>query len=463
MAGKGKGKRDAGKSPAGGTSDREHTPEQKPFNHGMSPTPVKNTPHRRPVNCRTRAARRAGVAACLITGMLLTLYGVECVHALSRALEQECPDIFECFRLSVGIWTTVNGIMVKVLNLDTSSNLEMLISQLHRWFDGSFAKGKIGSGYFALVPVDLEVHLERIKANPTMPFPQLFNKPFYEYEIRVIGSGPEQALPVVRIGAARRTYAHLCDHASAVEDLEREAQEDAELTGDDHKEITEEEDALIKATHVPGSVLAASKEDPNSVQTTFNLHPDDPEIRRVLLSHLNPVFPILDYALKLRYRMQDLKLKKELTDEEVDFYDLMLYPAVRHWFERSKEELKDLAPDDVAGQRYSFRSRPDASKNVKSDAPAKSKPMVSISKRFAKTSAAAGASQAPPPPPDVSGPRRSKRNTDRGRTPEGARRLRGRIVPAASETGSKRTRAQASIADDGQPPKKRARKAHTHE
>ncbi|TRM61271.1 hypothetical protein BD626DRAFT_84414 [Schizophyllum amplum] len=465
MAGDGGKKRGKEKATAGGTSDREHTPtraEQKSTDRDMTATPKQRTSVHRPAKNRARTVRRAGIAACLITGAIFPGHGIHCAHGVPRSLEWTHPELFELFRDSVGFIILENGEKVRVLNLDTTANMELFMAWVHALFDGKSVTTQIGLGSFALVPVDLNPCLKRIKENPRTPYPDLFDQPYYEYEMRVFGSGESTIIP--RHGSARRTYAHLSDVAAASADAKREGYEDAKLVAISGERKDDKKDWKLRAGDVPERYRVPPAG--HDSHTSFLLRPDVPDLKFRLLSHFNPVFMIHDFAMKFRTRMRDPKLKKDLTPEEVRFFNGTLYPAVQHWFEPTEdaeEEVQEELPVLDNGQRsYSLRSKSKVGKKAKSDNPTKSKPMARLPKRFAKSSVPVGPSRAPPPPPDdVSDPLCARPAADQARTPEGARKLRNRTVPAAS-TSSKRTRTQASIADDDPPPpKKRARKVDT--
>ncbi|TRM61290.1 hypothetical protein BD626DRAFT_84632 [Schizophyllum amplum] len=483
MAGDGGRKRDKGKAPAGGTADREHTPAKPPPVHDGPPTPPKNTPYYRTPDNRERTIRRAGIEACLMTGLLDGL-SLQCFHAVARSLARTHSDIYKRFRNSVGLWVKKNGRKVRVLNLDTTANMELLADFLHRLFDGPSVRRRYGQGIFALVPVNLAWCLKRIKDNPDMPYPELFPESTYEYTIVVFTNGTNRR--VSRHASFRRTYAHALlaekhdskdesDEEYITDDEDNEEDDEAEDSEDDQDDEDDEddEDGSEHDEDTKSSDLNDQKDededdsssdlepmnDPNVID--FFLNRGVPELDVPMLSHLNPVFPIFDFAMKMRTRVSKKQLERQLSPEQRQFYSAHVEHAVKHWFEAPKVAvggLKDFSTEDDDPQ-----SKRKARQKAKSTIAAKAAPMASVQKRVAKTTPAAGSSRAPPAspaPPAVAGLRRSQRTGVRARTPEGARKLRSRTVPAAS-TGSKRTPIQASITDEDQPPKKRARKANT--
>lgn len=417
---------------------------------------------------------------------------VHCTHVLPRTFEWTHGDIFVLFRASVGLVIRKNGETIRVLNMDTTANMELLYHALHALFDGPSVRSGFGMGKFALVPVNLPFFLKRIRENPKMPYPELFPESTYEYKIVVFGRGDNDLFG--RHADFLRSYDNTVPEDLASEDAHNEAcsatsenadendnQDDDEGKSehddeDDQAEgVTEanewsddsendedynaDEDEEDSDDHDIPTSDSGPVSDPDVIP--FFLNRGDPQLDVPMRSHLNPVFPILDFALKMQTRMKDEVLLTTLSRDDRAFYIDDLYPSVQHWLEpaeKDDEEPEDLEADMSEAGRPKRKTRQDA----KSEKLAKAAPMASVQKRTAKTSPTATSSRAPPAsiPPTPTGPRRSQRSGVRARTPEGARKLRSRTVPAAS-TGSKRTRAQASIADDDQPPKKRARKATT--
>ena len=69
----------------------------------------------------------------------------------------------------------------------------------------------------------------------------------------------------------------------------------------------------------------------------------------VLVSHLNLVFVVFDYAMKMKYRLDDPTGERAvgIPREDIEYFVNVLWPAIRHWFEDSKEKTDAQESSDA--------------------------------------------------------------------------------------------------------------------
>ncbi|KAL1745096.1 hypothetical protein HDZ31DRAFT_13410, partial [Schizophyllum fasciatum] len=353
---------------SGGPSHMERTPLQPQpidFSHLYKVfTPKEQTRKNRLTNLRQKVMAIIGYAACLITGMMHIGYILEAFHVVPRSLHTTDWIVYCCFREAIGI--VIEG--KRVLNLDYSGNVDMIHEGLHKIFDGpSVLKNQLGQGEFSLVPHNLPWHIAHITAeeNRGKNYRELY--PDLKYTYDVYGFTKHKHC-YGRYPAPPRSYDHLNEDSRQLLDhvfdsLKREADVSDEDARRGH-------DILMGSCAPP-----ISDEDPT-------LHILRPGYQgHALESHLNPVFTIFDYILKLKYRILDNADKPELLDgippEDIRYFHTTLWPALGHWFKPATDKIRLQFELEQREAEAKASSKAKVGK-AQTDAARRSAPMASV-------------------------------------------------------------------------------------
>ncbi|TRM61288.1 hypothetical protein BD626DRAFT_631824 [Schizophyllum amplum] len=395
-----------------------------------------DTPARRTAVNRWKAGKRkvlglVGSPSCLLYGRINGIV-LHIIHVVPRTLWRTHPELFIAFQEAVGIIVTnPDGSKERVINLDGSGNQDLMNCLSHTFFDGLSVNKGLGGGVFFLEPVKLDECLEVVESNTVSKdkdYRQMFPERIHEYRVRLLSDS--QAMPIVCWGPEQRSYAHLSpealEHTDAVEpdevpeDGDPNTNDDTsgdDPSGDDDlvarilQEVTEEDirEAECLATVTP---------DPDARPPTRWL-PDDIII---VVTHLNPVFPLWDMANKLHRRLMK-EIPGKLSQEETDLHD-KIWPVLKVWFEPPTQAAKGKADQRVQKLIFEGATR--------------------RSSRIAKNNT----EPAPPPAPPVAQPRPRYGRTE----PSADTRC---VQPAQSRYDFRATTLNAQLSTSGQSAKRR--------
>ncbi|KAL1740683.1 hypothetical protein HDZ31DRAFT_76716, partial [Schizophyllum fasciatum] len=327
-------------------------------------TPEEQTRKSRLTNLRQKIMAIIGYATCLVTGIMHIQYILEAFHVVPRSLHATDWIVYCCFREAIGI--IIEG--RRVLNLDYSGNVDMIHEGLHKIYDGpSVLKNQLGQGEFSLVPHNLDWHVKHITAeeNRGKDYRELYPELKHTYDVYGFTNNKHC---YGQYSNPPRTYDHLNEESRLLLDRVFDAlRRNAKVS---------EEDALRGYNVLMGSCAPqASDEDPT-------LHVLRPGYQgHELPSHLNPVFAIFDYVLKMKYRILDHpdqpKLKEAIPAEDITYFRRTLWPALRHWFEPENDKMREnferekREAEDKANVRTNLRK-------AQTDVARRSAPMAAV-------------------------------------------------------------------------------------
>ncbi|KAL1678834.1 hypothetical protein EV122DRAFT_251721 [Schizophyllum commune] len=332
---------------------------QYDFAYLYKETPRTQTPDERPHNLREKIFAIIGYATCLLTGMMHVEYILEAFHIVPRSLHSTDWTKYACFRDAIGI--VVDG--ERVLNLNDSANVDMASSGLHQLFDGpSVLKDKLGQGEFALPPKDLDWHVNYITApeNIGKDYKQLY--PGLSHELVVYGFSNKKKFSWGRYPNPDRAYKHLDhDKRTLLEDFTDSLLKKIDIRGF--------KDSLYR-TH---GILVGSAAPPQSDAdpTIHVLHAGQ---NYTVVSHINPVFAIYDYLLKMKFRLMDKEKEpsyaKDIPIEDQEYFHNRLWPALRHWVEPQTDEHKAAIAKSKRQHRMQLRKTTTKAATAAAGAPA---------------------------------------------------------------------------------------------
>ncbi|KAL1744962.1 hypothetical protein HDZ31DRAFT_63603 [Schizophyllum fasciatum] len=336
--------------------DGSRKPRAGPRRRGEYPdvknTPVQDTAENRPQDLVKRLEQLVGVKICAVTNMMTASWAVHGIHVLTRKFATQHPEVYKCLVEHVGIMDEKGELTI---DFDGSGNVELVHFALHLLFDGPSVVGeKYGQGNWAFAPKNWRPILERIKANPYMNYKELFPEATHEYI--VYGFPNEHKHVFGRYSDYQRTYRHSRNHTSGPKPTKHEMFAECE---------------------------AAQFEDPE----IHILQTGDQGF--VIVSHLNPVFVILDYVFKMKYHIKNFAC---IPAEDLDFFEQEILPVVNMWFERAPATMeKEDEPQEVSGSS----ARAAASADVR-----RATPVTPVQPRLAATAPAElfGSRNLPPVP-----------------------------------------------------------------
>ncbi|KAL1686950.1 hypothetical protein GGG16DRAFT_105357 [Schizophyllum commune] len=315
-----------------GIPSREGTPTPAPFDPKFlkyqTPTDTAETPKDRPRYLRQKIVAIIGYAACLFTGMIPVFYMLECMHIVPRSLHKTHELVYFCFREAIGIMK--NG--KRVLNLDHFGNLDLALKDMHALFDGpSVLEGEYGQGLLALVPTDIEWHLNHITENWGDDYRKLYPDLLYTYEVYAFPSPGQDSHHYHWYPTRDRKY----DHLSPAERQmlqQHEYESVIEFTNPEDSDLNDA-DATLTADDVKDSRAPPQNAD---IPVSLPFKPGRQGIIRT--SHLKVPFPLFDWAYKMKYRIIDHRhLARGIPAEDVQYFRYKVYPRLRRWFEPTPE------------------------------------------------------------------------------------------------------------------------------
>ncbi|KAI5900742.1 uncharacterized protein SCHCODRAFT_02695906 [Schizophyllum commune H4-8] len=301
---------------AGKCSQPKATQARRNYHGSVEGSPVKDTAKERPPELPRKLLKLVGLRRCVVGCMIGPPWLVQGIHIVSRTLKNSHADIYHRFRNCVGILDEKTG--EKVIDLDGTGNYEWVHFDMHHLFDGRSVQGSAyGGGEWAFCPKNLRAFVAHMKANPGADYKTLCPSGLYEFIIYGFPSGQQHLFG--RYSDDQRTYAHL---------------------NKDGKAWTKDEilQWYMDSQHRHGPVEARI------------LQVGDQGF--VIISHMNPVFVVFDYALKMKYRVIDRSnepdLIKGIPQEDIDFFKDELWPVVQCWFEAPSPNLTLALKKQVA-------------------------------------------------------------------------------------------------------------------
>ncbi|KAI5900774.1 uncharacterized protein SCHCODRAFT_02743652 [Schizophyllum commune H4-8] len=299
-------------------------PPQNPqydFSYLYRETPKQQTPDERAPNLREKIFAVIGYASCLLTGMMHVEYILQAFHVVPRSLHNTHWEEYSCFRDAIGI-VGVDG--KRVLNLNNSRNVDMASSGLHKFFDGpSVLKDKLGQGEFALLPANLEQEVDYITApeNQGKDYEELY--PDVAHKLAVYGFSNKHKFSWGRYPSPDRTYEHLDpEKRTLLEDYVDSLLAKIDIHG-------------LKESMKRKGVYIGSFAPPPTSDADPTIHILRAGRNYTVVSHINPVFAIYDYLLKMKFRVYDKASDpsyiKDIPPEDVDYFRNVMWPKLQHW------------------------------------------------------------------------------------------------------------------------------------
>ncbi|KAL1686831.1 hypothetical protein GGG16DRAFT_105466 [Schizophyllum commune] len=324
-------------APVGKTPQPKATRNSRAY-HGSvgKESPVKATEEERPTDLPRKLLKMVGLRRCAVGCMIGDPWLVQGIHIVTRTLWRSHKDIYERFARHVGVKNPKTG--KYEINLDDVGNYEWAHFDLHHLFDGRSVQGRAyGGGAWAFFP-DLEDFLARLDAaGDNANYKTLYPRGLHAFG--VYGFPCDQVHVYGRYSDDVRTYAHSLNK--------------------DGKEWTK---ASILEYYMK------SQRDHGTVETRI-LQVGDQGF--IIISHMNPVFVVFDYALKMKYRIHDNPgLAKDIPEKDVDFFNTRLWPRIRGWFE-------DTEPHTGSGKQAVAVTRSNSRRaGIKSEGAARVVPVI---------------------------------------------------------------------------------------
>ncbi|KAI4294432.1 hypothetical protein K525DRAFT_252401 [Schizophyllum commune Loenen D] len=301
-----------------GRSKSKATQARRNYHSSVEGSPVKETAKERPPELPRKLLKIVGLRRCAVGCMIGPPWLVQGIHIVSRTLKNTHREIYDRFRNCVGIFDEKTG--EKLIDLDDIGNYEWAHFDMHHLFDGRSVQGRAyGGGEWGFRPKNLRAFTAHLKANPDADYKtgQLCPKGLYEFVVYGFPGGQQHLFG--RYSEDQRTYAH--------------------LKKEDGKEWTKDEILrwYMESQHRHGPVEARV------------LQVGDQGF--VIISHMNPVFVVFDYALKMKYRIIDRPDEPDLIEgipqEDIDFFLEELWPVVKCWFEAPKPKSRLVAKNQT--------------------------------------------------------------------------------------------------------------------
>ncbi|KAL1685047.1 hypothetical protein GGG16DRAFT_119246 [Schizophyllum commune] len=267
-------------------------------------TPKGPAPDKRDHHAKSKVVALVGQLICLITGWVTLPYLLQCVHIVPRTLHRTHEDWYDRLRESVGIFE--NG--KRDLNLDNTGNQDIFHLTIHKIWDG----------------------------------PGMFPKVSYTFGLYSMSAKPKHVIGLY--SNEPRKYDHIVKNERTLQAMRKEDCEGTELFHSIDVEDDTEASRQLGPEYQPPN--APTPSDTSNTPVTHILTVGVQESIRIV-SHLNPVFVIWDYALKMLYRCYTKpELADELPQEDVIFFKEEIWPVVGHWFMENPESLFTGESDD---------------------------------------------------------------------------------------------------------------------
>ncbi|KAI5900715.1 uncharacterized protein SCHCODRAFT_02683542 [Schizophyllum commune H4-8] len=373
---------------------------------------------RTPVN-RWQAGKRkvlslVGSPVCLITGITFLLYTLNVVHIIPRTLWSTHKNLFILLQEAVGIAVKMeDGSIMRILNLDSSRNQDIMNVYFHKLFDGKSVVNGLGSGVLYILPEKLDECLEIIKKGRQkgLDYRQMFPKLAYRFLANVF-DGVRGSIIANRVGPAERSYAHIdvenpSDLELLVSDDDKNADAGDDATGNDGPSANDP--SQVSEDDLPPGFRAIPEGADNEITHNFRDGPMS------LVAHDCPIFFCWDATLKLKVRVEEERAIEEekalvaragkgeasqavrrnfapLSDREWALYH-KLWDALGDLFEPQTQEAKDRL--EAAVQKALFEGRTRKSPRLaalKTEAAIKSAPLAPVPLRVTQSAGPVAAS-----------------------------------------------------------------------
>ncbi|KAL1702045.1 hypothetical protein EV121DRAFT_272022 [Schizophyllum commune] len=359
-------------------------------------TPLTNTRPARNAKLRKKVFDLVGCVSCAITGLRYHPHFLHVAHIVSRSLSWTHWHWFEALRDDIGISVKKGKLLLKILNLDTSVNQEILCAWIHLLFDGTSVRKNIGQGPIAFVPKKLLEILNNIVNNKgKRNYRELAPDAVYEYELWCLEN---TNYFFGRYTGAERNYDHLAKEPQVQENVKEDIQLDEEHPVEETGEVgTDHASAVIDPEEVP-------------LDKSFHNGHCEPLALKVgkqnftFWSPMNPYLVTFDLMVKMNYRMKRRDLRRILPLEWRKLYDKEMKPKTAHWF---PTEAEALAKKAAAAEQRQVQGRTTENSNRGEDhgAPTMEHPVAPPSPEPADRPAEASVS--PPSSPPHDGPSNS--------------------------------------------------------
>ncbi|KAL1744942.1 hypothetical protein HDZ31DRAFT_37445 [Schizophyllum fasciatum] len=174
-------------------------------------TPEQRTAANRWAAGKAKVLALVGSPSCLLTGHTYFAFLLHLIHIIPRTLWKTHKRLFILLQNDIGIvvWSKDRKHFRRILNLDSSRNMDIMNVLFHKLFDGPSVLKGLGSGVIFLVPEDLDECLRIIVEGRAkrLDYRQMFPKLTYRYKVYVF-SGLHNII-VNRVGPSLRSYAHI--------------------------------------------------------------------------------------------------------------------------------------------------------------------------------------------------------------------------------------------------------------
>ncbi|KAL1744948.1 hypothetical protein HDZ31DRAFT_63591 [Schizophyllum fasciatum] len=302
-------------------------------------SPSHGTRDRRPSqHIRDNLRNLVGLKICIISNKMTAPWEVHSMHVACRSLKETWPTAFKCLRNSVGE-IGPNG--KKDINLDHVGNVEFAHTWVHDIFDGPpfhSKEGGYGKGDWAFAPADFEKNLQHIEANRGMDYKQLFPMSDGPHEYIMYGFPNEHQHVFGRYADSERTYAHSLNSGH---DYDKDGSVTTDGDGTNDGSANEHDDETIEESPTWAAIHAAYKREQYAVVEKRTLIVGDQGFK--IISHLNPVFVIFDYAAKMHYRLTS-GYAESIPSEDAKYFWKRVWPVVQCWFEPEDADKGDDLP-----------------------------------------------------------------------------------------------------------------------
>ncbi|KAL1761300.1 hypothetical protein FB107DRAFT_269291 [Schizophyllum commune] len=247
---------------------------------------------------KKKAITLVGSPSCLLTGVTILCYLLHLIHIVPRTLWNSHKSLFILLQRDIGVVVrSADGTTYRVLNLDSSRNMEIMNILFHKLFDAISVLKGLGSGVLYIISEELDKCLKIIREGrkKKLDHRQMFPDLCYRYLANVFSGYPP--IRVDRVGPPQRTYAHLDMGQASNAEL---------LAGDDvnSPEDTEYEDEAeaLKSQQIDLEDVPDGYDTVPAGANTESSHmlPRDGPI--AIVSHGGPVFFIWDATYKLWVR-----------------------------------------------------------------------------------------------------------------------------------------------------------------
>ncbi|KAL1743444.1 hypothetical protein HDZ31DRAFT_65053 [Schizophyllum fasciatum] len=335
-------RRDKGAEPAGGPeATRPAADAYKPYKE----TPTQGTRPARPKFLRERLKNFIGLIICVITNKLTAPWEVHTMHVVARSLETQDEETFLCFCEHVG---QVGADGKRRINLDHLGNTEFGHITVHSIFDGKPFNGsdesEYGSGDWAFAPADFAKEIEHIVANRGKNYRELYPMEDGPREFIMYGFPNKHQHVFGRYSDSVRTYER------SLTGFYNESSEGEHAQSTNAGPTNPADNPNVPSISAQPS-RSAAKEKLRASYEAQQL--PQVQLRRLevgdqgfrIVSHLNPVFVIFDYTIKMRWRISH-GFEEDIPPNDLEFYWTKLWPAVKGWFAPAKKQAGNAKGSD---------------------------------------------------------------------------------------------------------------------